>query len=364
MQKIKLLFFIKTPPPITGATIINQQIVSSKKINNAFITKSMRLSYAKNASDIGKFNLLKPLLIIQYWFKLLFTLITFNPNYVYFQLSPFNAGFYRDLLYVFLIKLFRKKLIIHLHGKGIKQKSQKYSFLRILYKFVFKNSRIIHLSEKLAYDVRWVFKGNIYFLPNGIKEVGKITPKKSSNVIQLLFVSNLFKSKGVLILLEALVLLKNDGYDFKCTILGDDGDISLNWLQTYIKNLELFDAISLVGPKFDKDKYPYFSLADIFIHPTLSDCFPLVLLEAMSMKLPIIATNEGAITDMIKDGINGFIVEKNNPQQIAEKIEYLIEHPKLMKEMGQKGKVKFEREFTLEVFEKNTINIFNQILNE
>lgn len=72
----------------------------------------------------------------------------------------------------------------------------------------------------------------------------------------------------------------------------------------------------------------------------------------MEQGLPCISTNEGGITGIIEEGKTGFIVEKHSPQQLAEKIEYLIDHPDVCREMGKAGKEKFLKEFTLEKFEE------------
>lgn len=108
------------------------------------------------------------------------------------------------------------------------------------------------------------------------------------------------------------------------------------------------------GKKYNEDKEEYFKHSDIFVFPTFypNECFPLVLLEAMQQGLPCISTNEGGISGIIDDGKTGFIVEKRNPVQLAEKIEVLLKDKKLRKYMGAAGKIKFDEEFTLSKFEE------------
>lgn len=60
----------------------------------------------------------------------------------------------------------------------------------------------------------------------------------------------------------------------------------------------------------------------------------------------------GAVSDIIDDGKTGFVVERQNPEQLAEKIEVLLKDMKLRKDMGVAGRVKFEEEFTLGKFEE------------
>lgn len=72
----------------------------------------------------------------------------------------------------------------------------------------------------------------------------------------------------------------------------------------------------------------------------------------MEYSLPCISTNEGGITDIIEESKTGYIVEKQNPKILAQQIEYLLDHPELRKQMGQAGKNKFQKEFTLENLKK------------
>ena len=80
----------------------------------------------------------------------------------------------------------------------------------------------------------------------------------------------------------------------------------------------------------------------------------------MQQKLPCISTNEGGIPDIIDEGKTGFIVEKKNAEQLANKLIYLIEHPEQRKEMGKNGYKKYRSQFTLQTFE----NRMKEILTE
>ena len=80
----------------------------------------------------------------------------------------------------------------------------------------------------------------------------------------------------------------------------------------------------------------------------------------MQHGLPCISTTEGGIPNIIDNGKTGFIVEKHNATQLADKIAWLISHPKQSKEMGENGYRKYQKEFTLSVFE----NRMKEILME
>ena len=119
------------------------------------------------------------------------------------------------------------------------------------------------------------------------------------------------------------------------------------------------------GRKYGKDKEAFLNGADIFVFPTFyhNECFPLVLLEAMEHGVACISTTEGGIPGIIDDGKTGFLVPKHNAAILANKIETLLTDSALRQHMGEAGREKFEREFTLEVFEKRIVEILNHCLH-
>ena len=124
--------------------------------------------------------------------------------------------------------------------------------------------------------------------------------------------------------------------------------------------------VSYKGRKLGLDKRDIFRTADIFVFPTFyhDECFPLVLLEAMQYGLPIVTTSEGGIPDMVENGVNGFICEKNNPESLAMCLELLLNDESLRKRMGESGYEKYRNEYTLESFEKRLTGILKSCCRE
>lgn len=81
----------------------------------------------------------------------------------------------------------------------------------------------------------------------------------------------------------------------------------------------------------------------------------------MQQSLPCISTNEGGIASIIDDGKTGFLVEKQNPVQLADKMEVLLKDRELREDMGRAGKKKFEQEFTLSKFEERMLKILQMM---
>lgn len=106
-----------------------------------------------------------------------------------------------------------------------------------------------------------------------------------------------------------------------------------------------------------------FSKTDIFAFPTYyhNETFGLVNLEAMQYSIPVVSTFEGGIPDVIDDGNTGFLVPQKNALALAGKLEILINNPTLRLKMGEAGRRKYEKEFTLNHFELRLKEILTQI---
>lgn len=118
------------------------------------------------------------------------------------------------------------------------------------------------------------------------------------------------------------------------------------------------------GRKYGKDKEAFLNGAEIFVFPTFyhNECFPLVLLEAMEHGVACISTTEGGIPGIIDDGKTGFLVPKHDVAVLTDKIQLLLNDSVLRCNMGKAGREKFEKEFTLEVFEKRMTRILEHIV--
>lgn len=182
--------------------------------------------------------------------------------------------------------------------------------------------------------------------------------------MNVLFLSNMIAEKGVLTIVEAAKVLHEKGLDIVFHFVGKWSDISEDMFQKAIAEYHLGKVCFAHGGKYGKEKDAYWDAADVFVFPTFyhNECFPLVLLEAMQHHLPCISTTEGGIPGIIDDGETGFLIEKHDSRALADKLEYLITHQDVCKEMGEKGYLKFMNEFTLKKFEERMTEILENII--
>jgi len=145
-------------------------------------------------------------------------------------------------------------------------------------------------------------------------------------------VSNLYPAKGIGTLIETAEYFKNN--ENVAFIVIGDGSERKN-LESLIVSRKLQHKVFLVGRIPDAQKL--MGAFDLFVLPSLKEGFSWALIEAMSAKLPVIATRVGAVPEIIENGINGFIVEPNNPRQLAAKIKEVLNSDHLYKEFAIRG---------------------------
>ena len=279
-----------------------------------------------------------------------------------------NAGgkaLFKDVIVGQMLKSMGCKIIAHYHNKGVSAYQSKWIY-NFLYKRFFSNLKVILLAENLYKDIaKYVKREDVYICPNGIPSSCKeeMEARRNNVIPHLLFLSNLLISKGVIVLLDALKILKEKEYTFVCQFIGGE-TAEINAVQFFeeVNKRELSDLVTYVGRKVREEKEAFFRQADIFVFPTYYETFGLVNLEAMEYKLPVISTNEGGIPDIVKDGENGLICEKQNPVSLADCIAKLLDDEELRVKMGSAGHEKFCREFTLDKFENRMRDILNQNL--
>lgn len=368
-MKKRILFILHVPPPVHGSSVIGFQIKNSIILNDKFECSYINLGTSTSIDEIGKRGLTKLFRFGTIWFNVLSELIKFKPELCYFAITAKGAAFYKDAFIAILMKIFGVKLVYHFHNKGVSVRQDKW-IDNLLYRFVFKNTDAILLSRFLYPDIqKYIPKERVYYCPNGIPDVvgNDVIPLKSQDkIVQILFLSNLIESKGVFVLLDACKLLHQKQVSFQCDFVGATGDVNEEQFAEQVQKLHLDSHVTYLGKKYGIEKAYVFENADIFAFPTFyhNETFGIINIEAMQYSLPVVSTFEGGIPDVVEDGVTGFLVQQKDAAALAEKLEILINNPKLRSQMGIAGRKKYEKEFTLNTFETKLTSILNDVLEK
>ena len=105
-----------------------------------------------------------------------------------------------------------------------------------------------------------------------------------------------------------------------------------------------------------------YSAADIFVIPSLYEAFGQTALEAMACGTPVIGFNTGGIPDIVVDGKTGLLAEQGNEDDLAAKIQFLLDNPELRLDMGRQARLQAESKFTLDIQARQYIDLYEKLL--
>ena len=365
--KPKILFILHLPPPIHGAAMVGKWIHDSEKIKENFDCRFINLTVASSLADIGQVGMKKAIQFSKLMMRIRRSVQVFKPDLVYVTPNSAGGAFYKDFMVVNMLKRMGCRVLCHYHNTGVRRR-QIHSFDDQLYRSFFKNIKLLLIVPQLYDDVKKYMRiRDIYFCPNGVPTIldKEVDVQRHNEVPEILFLSNLLLSKGILDLLDALYLLRGDGYQFHCTIVGAEAAImNRDQLQAEIESRHLVNMVDYAGPKYGEEKDCYLRNADIFVFPSHREAFGLVNLEAMQYKLPIVTTDVGGIPYTVQDGITGYITPVRNPILLEQSLVKLINNPELRISMGEAGYEFYKSEFTIDKFIDRMINVLNRVLVE
>jgi len=260
--------------------------------------------------------------------------------------SSSEGSFYRKAIILLIAKIFKKKAIFHIHG------SRFYNRVHSLRRFCMKKAldaadSILVLSKKWVFALKQLTDNkNIKMIPNAIdaSDFKSIDTKKENFQPNILAVGRLSKQKGTYDILDIIPLVVKEIPEAKFYFAGD-GDVEKVKELCARKGIE--KNVILLG-WLDRNKLlDALKNASIFLLPSYQECFPISILEAMAAGLPVISTNVGGIPEIIKNSVNGFLIEPGQTQELYKKVMQLLNNGKLCKNMGKNNIEKAEAMFSL-----------------
>lgn len=246
--------------------------------------------------------------------------------------------------------LTRKPTIVEVQGeifrKSENRQNLKSRLLQLIGRFVMKRAaRIRVISHAIFNQVQeqGISESKIrlvslrvdlnLFNPLSMSDINSFGDKMG---ITLGYVGRLVKGKGLEDLFEAIKILKLQNLEFNCLIFGV-GPLESK-LKKMAENLNIADKIEWLGFVPYNKVSEALAQIDIFVYPSLHEGFGRSIMEALAMGKAVVATRVGGIPDLIKDGENGFLVEPNNPEMLAQKIKGLMENKTLREKFGKAGR--------------------------
>lgn len=333
-KKMKILMIGPFPDPITGMSVSNQMLLSGLLENGhevEFIDSNAERTFTSLKAQ-GKFsikkvlNSIRPIAIGCY--KILFEKF----DVVYVTPAQSYLGFLKYTPFINVANFKKIKCYLHFHG----------GFVRIMYdsvdakkqetlkSYFNKSTGIIVLGNSLTKMFNGLLdKNKVFVCENGVQDEYMLNKKQfntqlnnNENIeeLQILYLSNLMLSKGILDLMKACIKLKEENFKFHLNLAGAIEAEIVDTVNSMIK--ELGDSVTYHGVVNGDKKSALLKANHVFCLPTYypNEGQPISILEAMGNGLAIITTNQGGIIDIFKDDENGVICNKKDPDSICEAI--------------------------------------------
>ncbi len=369
-EKLKILFIGSIPPPYHGVTVQNDRLLKSK-LGAVFEIIHLDTTDYRDLNNLGKIDFYNIYLGILHLYKLIRFLILLKPDIVYLTIAQNMVAFFRDGLFIICSKLFSAaKVTVHFRGANY---FRFYSSCPKLFKkyinFVYS---ICDDAIVLGYNLKsmvsgWFSEKHTFVISEGNDFSVNLSKKKNNyKDVNIGYIGILAPEKGIGELLNAfkqlhdkyenlhLMLAGEFAYDnkkFKCDIVN------------YIKAHNLSLSVQFLGFVENNTKEDFFLNTDIFVFPSWVEGQPIAILEAMASFCPVVASDVGAISDSVIDGLNGYLVPAKSVNALMDKIEIFLQEPDKIAEMGINSLKLYKEKFTLEHNVNNLIQAFDTIGN-
>ncbi|MEM3365461.1 MAG: glycosyltransferase family 4 protein [Candidatus Methanomethyliaceae archaeon] len=235
-------------------------------------------------------------------------------------------------------------------------------------KIVFLHSKLAQKSKELGLprkkievipngvDTNEIFNWQRVCDPEKIKE--KYRMERDEKII--LYVGRLVRHKRVEIVVDIIKELLNRNLKVKGIIVGEGPRRSS--LEKRTKLLGIDGSILFTGYIPEEEKIEFYTIADLFVLPTLSEGLPTVLLEAAAFGIPAVATNTGGVQEIIIHGKTGFLVNKQDYRQYANYSQLILRNNDLAKRMGEAAKKHIQDNFSWNTIAKKYEVVFENLL--
>ncbi len=240
--------------------------------------------------------------------------------------------------------------------------------------FLQSANRIITTSKLIKNNLIQHYKimNNISCVPNWVdlqrfklrkKDTGllrKLKINKKEKII--LYCGQIYKRKGIEYLIQAMPEISRKINDCKLLITGELDSKNAFHIKIHelINQLKLKNNIIFIGYFKYMDMPKLYSIADLFILPSLEEAQPLAILEALAAKVPIVTTSLVTIKEIIKDGENGILIKPRNSEEISRAAIRILKDNKLLQRLVQKGYKTAKQKFSKDDVIPKILKIYRQ----
>ena len=359
---MRVLLIGPFPPPVTGNSLVNKLVADNlPKFSLDIEVNKINNSYPVLKEDLGRFSF-KKLFFYSIQYLKIFKIV--NADKIYIATGITFFGVLKYMPFIFFAKLLSKEVIIHIHSNHLWKEYETLKGIRkkMFYNVLAKADKGIVLSSSLRKNLTpFLNNDKIYELENFAEDfLFENSIDKNVKELRLAFLSNLMIEKGIVDLLEALLILQDQGVNFKAKIAGGiDAEMEKIILPYFDK---LSENVEYLGVVHGDQKKNLLDWSNVFVFPTYytMEGQPICIFEAMATSNIILTTKHAGIPDVFKEGVNGFYIDKKSPVSISNK---LIELSNNMENISSIFKNNFKEsceKYRMEIFIKKLFLILQK----
>jgi len=371
--KTRILICGILPPPYFGHSMMYKMLMDSKFIE-AYDVTFMNMHFWTYGTH-KKVTFSKLWKMVKYIFRYVYLILRHRPQYILYNMSFDKMPFLKDYLFCRLGKLLGCQIVIHDMGQYVRELYDNGNdfYKKMVKKFCGMATASIVLGEgtKDKYE-GFIDREKLLAVPGcvtdfyDVGEQKKISKYKDKELVQVLYFSFLSRTKGIMIALKAIpeVIQKNKNVRFTFGGPFESNELKEE-IERFIEDNQLDEYVTLLGYVDSEEKRTeLMRQSDIFIFPTLRDVFGLVLLHAMAEGLPVVASVEGTIPEIVEDKKGGFLFSKGDEKQLAMYVLQLAEDKSLREDMGKSNRKRYLEMYTSDVYGRRMVEVFDEIQKE
>ena len=352
------------PPPSHGHMVFTQRLLESQLLARRFRLVHVDISDHRELGTVGRLELVNVLLALRHFGRLIKVLATDRPDIVHVPLAQNLLGLGRDLVFVAISLLGRAKVVGQVHGGGLG------AFLSKAPRLFTALARVLlHRCSALVVMTRWQAERlgpalpaeRTVVIPHGTEDNPSSPAEPRPDSFRALYVSShLHESKGLEALVAAATRAQAAGVTTEWEIVGEWLDETTR-IETQ-RRVGDVPGIHFRGAVERSQLAAVYSNADAFVFPTgPSEGFALVRIEAMAAGLPVITTEAGGGREIVRDGVEGFIVDVDDPDQIVDRLKQLREDPRMHAQIARRAQARQRSEYAAQAFEASMADLWEAV---
>lgn len=330
-----------------------------------------RMAFSREMEEVGNFHPRKVVELVRVIFGILRFRVQRRPRVLYYPpAGPRAVPVLRDLAILAITRPFFQRTIFHFHAGGVGRfVAESPTPVRPLLRLAYGRADAgIRVSGHAPPDPSQLGAAREFILPNAVEDHAgsQRRSRRGEGPAEILYVGLLSEAKGIEVLLRAADALGESGRDYRLRLVGPfESPQYRQHVESFIASCDLGERVVIAGELTGADKWAAYGDADVFCFPTHhpSETFGIVLLEALSFSLPVVATRWRGTVDIVEDGRNGFLVPTRDPAALAARLEELVADPGLRVRMGAEGRQRYEEQFTLVKYHEGLQRVFDAVVH-